>query len=85
MRTLYLSSHTHTHTHTHTHQEKKAQEELERQQMRDEEDKEMSLIDNPQLREREGLETMLDILQLVIIDIQPDGDWLERNTNSFNQ
>ena len=35
----------------------------------------MALVDNPRLRERGNLESLLGRLQLSIIDIPPDGNW----------
>ena len=35
----------------------------------------MDSVDTPRLREREKLESLLESLQLVVIDIQPDGNW----------
>ena len=65
-----------SHLHTLTpSQEKKAAQERERQRVREEEEREMALGDNPRLRERDSLESLLERLQLSIIDIQPDGNW----------
>ena len=58
-----------------SHQEKKAQQKLEMQRAREEEEREMALVDNPRLRERGSLESLLGRLHLSIIDIPPDGNW----------
>ena len=42
---------------------------------REEEEREMAQVDNPRLRERGNLESLLERLQLYIIDIPPDGNW----------
>lgn len=67
--------HTYTLTTVNPHQEKKALQDLENQQRREEEEKEMALVGNPRLKEREKLESLLEPLHLTVIDIQPDGNW----------
>ena len=56
-------------------QEKKALQERERRRLREEEDREMASIINPQLREKENLNALLGSLDLTVVDIQPDGNW----------
>ena len=78
----HLPHHTSSHSNPHItlstgiYQEKKAQQERERRRQREEEEKEMELVDNPRVKERESLESQLNPLQLTVVDIQPDGNWV---------